>query len=275
MRAGMCLLRYITTTILVSYVVAFSITSLAWGQVKDGGNDVQKVDHLVEAMASRNKEPKIITTKLNDEVPVFADSYDWPEQERVWQAMQTLIKTKSDEIWWQLIKHCDDNRYAITSDNDEFVDMTATNFSVGSICSHIAETDLGRPYLRHLQEEEGRILPEGAFHPQDIFWKHKDKWAGKPLYLIQISVCQRAIEQMVSAKGICSAYGGESPARTFTAKEKAKFTEEVKKEIKELERTKKANTTADIRLPGLGNRKFDPKRAKTASELYEKYGKKP
>jgi hypothetical protein len=253
--------------------VALSSSSCALAQAKPVSNDVQQADRLIEAMASRNKEPKIVLTTFNDEVPVFADGYDWPEQDRVWQALQTVIKTKSDTLWWRLVEHVDDARYALTSDNDEFVDMTARNYSVGRLCYHIAKTDLGRPYLRHLSEDEWRILPESSFHPQDEFWQLKDKWTGKPLYLIQIEVCRRAIEQMAAATGITSGLGGESPARKFTPEEKARFTDEVKKEIEELKRTNQAVTSAKIRLPGWGDRKFDPKRAEKAHELYEKFGK--
>ncbi len=252
-------------------LLSLSFHSSAVAQVKTGTSDARQEDRLIEAMVSHNKEPKIVLTVLNNEVPLFAHNYDWPEQDRVWNAMQNVIKTKSDAMWWRLVQHINDARYALTGDNNDFVDMTARNFSVGELCSHIASEDLGAPYLRHLRAEEWRIFP--TFHPQDEFWKHKGKWAGKPLYLIQIAVCRRAIEEMALAKGISSAYGGESPAHTFTAAEKATFTEDVKKEIETLERTKQAITSTKIRLPGFDNSKFTAERGKEARELY-KYGKR-
>jgi hypothetical protein len=259
-------------SLLTASVAALLFSASALGQGKGAADATQQADRLIDAMASRNKEPKIVCTAFNDEVPVFADNYDWPEQDRVWQAFQTVIKTKSDEMWWRLLEHAGDARYALTGDCDEFVDMTAENFSVGSLCSHIASADLGGPYLRHLPTgpEDWRILPE--FHPQDEIWKHKEKWAGKPLYLMQIEVCRRAIEEMAKATGTPSWHHGDGPAHTFTAEEKARFTEEVKKEIQKLERTKQASTSTEIRLPGGVYGRFTAKRAEVARELYEKEG---
>jgi hypothetical protein len=195
----------------------------------------------------------------------------------VCDAWEKATKTKSDIMWRRLVDHAGDARYALTGDNDDFESWRTKNFTVGSLCYHIASTDLGAPYLRHLEGlevAEWRIVPEAVFKPHDEFWSHKEKWADKPLYQIQIAVCRRAIEQMASATGIRAANGNDSPARTFTAKEKTWLIESVKSEIQQLERTQKATVSPDIRLPGFNNRQFTAERGKAARHLYLKHGKK-
>ena len=60
------------------------------------------------------------------------------EQDRVWRAIQTVVKTKTDDMWWRLVRHTGDTRYALTGNCNEFVDLDAENYSVSSLCSHIA-----------------------------------------------------------------------------------------------------------------------------------------
>ena len=39
-----------------------------------------------------------------------------------------------------------------------------------------------------------------SFSPDSVFYKNEKKWAGRPLYEIQIEVCEEAIKQMASLK---------------------------------------------------------------------------
>ena len=64
----------------------------------------RRPDRLIEAMASRNKEPKLMEF-ANARIPRFAEGYDWSEQSRVRTAMLAVLKTKSDEMWWRLREH--------------------------------------------------------------------------------------------------------------------------------------------------------------------------
>jgi hypothetical protein len=230
-------------------VLSITLDLRVFGDPQPDTERIRQLDRKIEALASRNKEPRILCLYGNDEVPLFIDDYDWDEQARISGVLESLEKDKSDQMWWCLMNHLDDQRYALTGNCNEFVEMTAYNFSVGSLCKHIAGKNLGEPYARYLPAEEWRFLSKSVFHPQYEFWDHKEKWVGKPLYEIQIAVCQRAIEQMALAEGITSAYGGLSPARTFTAEEKAKFIEDVKKEIEQLQHNKKAITSTNIKLP--------------------------
>ena len=198
-------------------------------------------DRLIDALASRNKEPKF--RELADaRIPLFSDDYDWSEQSRVRAAMLAVLTTKSDDIWWRLREHCGDKRYVLTASRNGF----AENFSVGSFCCDFASTDLSLPYRRHLPSVPGRM--PSTFQPEDVFRKNEKEWSRtrKPLYQMQIEVCQRAIQQWGSVKGTIP--GKEGRFHTYTADEKARFPEAVKKEIAELRRTKKG-VFIDAALP--------------------------
>ena len=100
--------------------------------------------------------------------------------------------------------------------------------------------DYDAAYIRHLPKVSGRYF----FYPASII--AGEEWAGKPLYEQQIAVCEEAIKQMALLKAT-EAYprstiiGPKRKHTTFTAEEKAKFTEEVAREIEELKRTEDAS----------------------------------
>ena len=203
----------------------------------------RRLDRLIDAMASRNKEPKL-TESADARIPRFSEDYDWSEQSRVRAAMLAVLRTKSDDMWWRLREHRADKRYVLTASRNEF----AENFSVGSFCCDFASADLSMAYERHLPAAAGRL--PSTFHPEDVFWKNEKEWSRtrKPLYQMQIEVCRRAIEQWASVQG--TAPGKEGQFHTYTADEKARFLEAVKKEIEELNRTKRAVFLEAV-LPGV------------------------
>ena len=247
-----------------AFVAVLAIAAAAAKEAQPDKNDAKRLDRLIDTMASRNKEPKIVLAS-GYEVPVFADKYDWSEQDRVSRAVETVIKDTSDELWWRLKKHFHDGRYCLTGNEEAFQEMEAWNFSVGELCRHIATEKLGTPYRRHLMANEGRIL---FFEPQEVFWLHKKDWAGKPLYLIQIAVCRRAIKEMEKAKTVRPPYkNSETPERDLTAAEKSEFIEKVTKEITRLQRKKRAILPKEIDLPGFECREFDAGLAERAKKL--------
>lgn len=200
------------------------------------GSDAERtrqLDRLIDTMASRNKEPQLIKF-VDARIPQFSDDYDWSEQSRVRAAMLAVLSTKSDEMWWRLREHNGDKRYVLTASWNEF----SENFSVGSFCCDFASADLSMAYGRHLPAVPGRL--PSSFYPEDVFWKNEKEWSRirKPLYQMQIEVCQRAFQQWASVKGTAPGTGGHF--HTYTVDEKIRFLEAVKKEIEELNRTKKA-----------------------------------
>ncbi len=210
------------------------------------GSEAQRtrqLDRLIEAMASRNKEPRFVDCG-DARVPLFADDYDWPEQSRVRAAMLAVLRTNSDDMWWRLREHGPDTRYVLTASQGD----RAENFSLGSFCCDFASADLCLAYERHLPAAAGRL--PSSFHPEDVFWKNQQEWSRtrKPLYQMQIEVCRRAVAQWASVTGTVP--GKEGPFHTYTTDEKARFPEAVTREIEELNRTKKARFM-DAVLPGV------------------------
>ena len=144
------------------------------------------------------------------------------------------------------------------------LNQRAENFSVGSFCCDLASANLSIAYTRHLPAVPGRL--PSTFHPEDVFQENEKGWtaAGKPLYEIQVAVCERALEQWASVQGAGHAEKGQFHA--YTVDEKARFSAAVRKEIEELKRTKRA-IFIDAMLPGVaapsGWEGFDAERAKS------------
>jgi hypothetical protein len=201
-----------------------------------------QLDRLIDAMASRNQEPKFRESD-DAKIPQFPRDYDWSEQRRVRAAMLAVLKTKTDAMWWRLREHAGDRRYVLTASRGEY----AENFSVGSFCCDFFLADLSQAYVRHLPAAAGRLPPD--FQPEEVFWKNEKEWSrtGKPLYQIQMEVCRRALEQWASVKG--TAPGKEGHFHTYTTDEKSRFREAVQREIEELDGTKRA-IFIDAALPG-------------------------
>jgi hypothetical protein len=221
-------------------------------------NRGREFDRLIDAMASRNKEPELLDL-VGEVIPLFPPDYDWSEQSRVRAAMLAVMETKADEMWWRLREHGDDKRYVLTASLNEL----AENFAVGALCFDLACADLSWAYARHLPAAPGRL--PSAFHPEDVFGKKEKEWArvGKPLYEMQIEICQRALEEWASAKG--TEPGKDNRFHTYTADEKARFAAAVRKEIEELKRTKRG-VFVEALLPGVaapsGWEGFDAERAR-------------
>ena len=181
--------------------------------------------------------PKLVHAYSDDpdSLLVPLDPYDWAEQDRVQKAIKAVQDDKSDEMWRRLRDHYDDKRYALTLVFDGAVN--SKDVSVGDLCAAMPGPDYDAAYIRHLPKVSGYYF----FHPSSIV--ADDKYAGRPLYELQIVACQEAIREMSRLKATeyipFNDYRAEEQAHTFTAEEKAKFTESVRKEIEELKRTKK------------------------------------
>jgi hypothetical protein len=232
----------------------------------DSDDDLRR---LVESLASRNHAPEIVFSATNDEVPVFGKRFDLHEEVRVAHVFDKIAASKTDAMWWQLVKFRNDDRYAITAWNDAFVEMTAENFSVGALCRQIASAHLGEPYLRHLDIIDEAGVP--GFEPQDIFWRHKSRWTGKPLYEIQIAVCEQAIKEMNSASDVRKIWELKN-YRPIKADEKARFANDVRKEIEKLKTRKKAILPKETNLPGIEMTPFDKKDVQRGNDILNRYG---
>jgi hypothetical protein len=221
---------------LSALALMLALGSHAFGQSKPSAERIRQIDRMIDAIASRNKPPVLVQEfSGNSASPLVPrDSYDWSEQERVQKAIKAVQDDKSDEMWRRLPAHYGDKRYAMTLVFD--VEVNSKDVSVGEICAATPGPDYDAACIRHFPKVSGRC----DFTPALIM--AEKKWAGRPLYEQQIAVCEEAIRQMALLKATGAVpfndYRAEEKAHTFTAEEKAKFTEAVKKEIEELKRTK-------------------------------------
>jgi hypothetical protein len=255
---------------LLTAIVAMSFVSYsAFGQSKPSGDRIQQIDRMIDAMASRNKAPEMVYVRgYNEKAPLVSRDYDWSEQERVQKAIRAVQNDKSDEMWRRLSAHYGDKRYTMTLVFDTVVN--SKNISVGDICAAMPGPDYDAAYIQYLPKVSGRYY----FNPASIV--AGEKWAGRPLYEQQIAVCEEAIKQMALLKATEAVpfndYRAGEKAHVFTTEEKAKFTEEVTRQIEVLKRTKQPVYGAEKPLSIYSSawEPFDAQDAKNVREAYEK-----
>jgi hypothetical protein len=224
------------------------------------------LEWLIDAMASRNKPPRLVTVG-DATVPLFGDDYDWSEQKRVRTAIDAVMRTKSDDLWWRLRAGIHDDRYVLTAIRGK----VAKNFTLGALCCDMVDSRLCRGFTAHLPSVPGRL--PATFRPEQEYWQHESQWARErtPLYAMQATLCKRAIEQWETVQGTLP--GSDGQAHIYTADEKARYVVALKKEIAERNQTKKA-AYEEVVVPWLpapsGWEGFDAERAKEAREEYER-----
>jgi hypothetical protein len=208
---------------------------------------IREMERLIDAVASRNEAPKLVG-KRGLAYPAFPDKFDWKDQKRVRAAVWALAQDDSNDLFGHLVEHFHDKRYSATCELDE---CYPDNWDVGDICEVIGRNKLLCAYLRHLKPggtahyggPTSNFVPEGSrkYLPGKLqselhYRSHLDdtdglaKWCharkGKPLYELQIEVCEWAIKKVQDAHGVA-----EKPKEEFIAA--------VKKEIESLKKNKK------------------------------------
>lgn len=225
------------------------------------------LDNLLDAMASHNKPPRLVTVGAAT-LPLFDDDYDWPEQQRVRLAMDTLMRAKCDDSWWQLRAHLHDDRYVLTATRGG----VAKNFTVGALCCDLVDSRLCLGFTAHLPLVPGRL--PATFQPEQEYWQHEAQWSDerKPLHAMQAALCERAIQQWEQIRATLP--GSDGQAHIYTADEKARYAAGLKREIAERNRTQQA-ACEEVIVPCLpapnGWEGFDAERAR---ETREEYGRK-
>jgi hypothetical protein len=227
---------------LFCFVVGMSRCQLAFGQSKSPVDRQKEIEKMIDAMASRNKAPLIVdgekvhSSRFDAHVPVVPVDYDWAEQDRVRTAVLAIRSDSTDEIWWDLRQHADDNRYSLTAVFDDSVD--AKNIVVGDFCRTLSDAYLTEVYRKLLPDVSGRMPFD--FKPEIIVDKNEKQWVGRPLYELQIAVCEEALKQFENIKatqGVAETdYRSAQKSHKFTVEEKAKFAEKIKDQIEYLKR---------------------------------------
>jgi len=222
---------------------------------------------LLDAIASHNQPPRLVTVGAAT-LPHFADNYDWPEQQRVRSALDTLLRTQGDESWWRLRAQIHDDRYVLTATRGG----VAKNFTVGELCCDLIDSRLCLGVTSHLPLVPGRL--PAAFQPEQEYWQHEAQWSHerKPLYAMQAALCERAIQQWEPVRA--SLPGSDGLAHIYTADEKTRYVAALTQEIAERNRTQLA-ACEEVIVPCLpapaGWEGFDAERA---SDTRAESGKK-
>jgi hypothetical protein len=226
----------------------------------------RSLQELIDAMASHNKPPRLMTVG-DATIPLFDKDFDWSEQQRVRTAIDAVVRTRTDDLWWRLRASIGDKRYVLTATRGRI----AKNFTVGALCADIVDSRLCLGFTSHLPSVPGR-LPE-SFRPEQEYWQHEAEWARQraPLYLMQAALCDSAMQQWETVQGTLP--GSDGQAHRYTAAEKARYVAALKKEIADRNETRKA-AYEEVVVPWLpapsGWEGFDAERAKEVREDYQR-----
>ena len=251
----------------VGCVLAVSILSLATigcdfrekGDARKPKQDPKALKKMIDDLANRNAPPKLIAGLGGSPgtVPLFPENYDWEEQERVLGALARLEVNPTEELWEELVRHVDDERYSLTVMNNSGV-YAEGNMTVGYFCLDLAEKQLRRVFERHLpakerDERERKIpIPVGIETNLKVWRQKRMK---KSFCELQIEVCEQALKELDKVKGV---------AETKLAAAR----EGIAEEIKELKRT---NRPVLIRASAVGGN--DLYSARSAKGLREELAK--
>jgi hypothetical protein len=208
-------------------------------------NRVHEMEGMIDALASRNKPPRVA-----DDVLDFPADYDFKDQDRVRAAVWALSQDESNDLWERLVGHFSDKRYSVSfqSKGEDPMERCACQLTVGAICDSVAVRKLTCAYLLHLEPEKthpfgvnsavvwdgaGKFIPDNAhvgLHKALPFNADFGSWCrarkGKPLYELQIELCEWAIGQIERYSNVAE-------------KPKKEFIDAVRKEIESLEKSKK------------------------------------
>ena len=160
---------------------------------------------LVDAIANRNKPPELIgrENRFPEVLPLFPEDYDWREDERVFKALKRLWADTSVELWEGLARrHKKDARYCLTvrtaGDNAKIL-------SIGDICDSLAYGRLVDVFTWHLPpapgKESGPIYLDVGIGDKGLAEWRKER-ANKPLYELQIEVCENALRALAKEKDL-------------------------------------------------------------------------
>jgi hypothetical protein len=151
---------------------------------------------MVDAIVNRNPPPKLVYQEDKPKtVFLYPERYDWKEERRVEKAVAQLLKEASSEVWEELVRRGGDERYCLplTSQEEEGSHVC----TVGYVCRERACAQLVDVFHRHLPHLAGKKAEriDLVYLDLDIWdlpeWREERKH--KPLYQLQIEVCEAAI----------------------------------------------------------------------------------
>lgn len=218
----------------LSVIVAVVLGEAAGGDGAKGSDsrkaakrDAKDAAKMVEAIANRNKPPKIVERQKDYPkwFPLFPANYNWKEEKRVREAIGKLYQDTSTELWEALVQGANDKRYCITSYSGNSADVEI--HSVGWICRDLAYSRLCALFEKHLPS----LPPHGC--PVQFWDIRKDMPAwrkerkDKTLYQLQIEVCEMALRELSKVN-----------VEDVSEKEKTEARKKIEVEIAKLRKTK-------------------------------------
>jgi hypothetical protein len=190
--------------------------------------DATNAAKMVDAIVNRNKQPKVVERSKGWPmiVAVFPESYDWKEEDRVRTALGKLLEDTSVEVWEELVRRGDkdDSKYCVVSVTRQA--ESADVWSVDAICGVCAYSRLTGVYRQHMPNDprmEGWPLQVNIGIKNLADWRKERK--DKPLYQLQIEVCEKAIVELSRVKGL-------------SKDEKATAQKKIEAEIEQLKKSK-------------------------------------
>ena len=175
------------------------------GAHRSANADNREIEQLIEALASRNEQPKFIEgyRATGGLCPLYDKKYDWSELHRVLKTLHVLRQQKAEELWPHLVKHLDDKRYAFTCE----INGGVCNLTIGDICQILARNNLLEPFYRVWPNDSDVVgvicvtgkLFQPPFHRDLHGWCHARE--AKPLWELQIEVGQWGIKVFEGLEG--------------------------------------------------------------------------
>jgi hypothetical protein len=212
--------------------------------------DAKAVAKMVDDIASRNKPPREVQTRLGPR-PLFPKDYDWREQSRVKVALRKLKADTTIEVWDQMLRKGGDQRYSLTYINKG---DCPENLWVGYFCGSFAYLRLAGVFEQHLPPDphnDSRAVYLDLRIGDLVEWRKERK--DKAFYELQIEVCQRALKALRKVKDI-------------SRDKKDAACKKIEAEIKKLRKTKRP---IYLKTNRLGLDTYSVEDAKRFRKLYE------
>jgi hypothetical protein len=159
--------------------------------------DAREAVKMVDALANHNKPPKVVNRPRLSQpgvVALYAESYDWKEEERVRRALERLYHDRTAELWEELVRREDDSRYcAVTLD---VMSLEAQTRTVRSICHQHAYWCLVGVFQQHMPYEWGGRHARLSLDQLDKLGDWRKARRNKLLYEMQIEVGKMALVEL-------------------------------------------------------------------------------
>ena len=260
-------IRLVLPILLLSFANRYTVPVLGQ-QPPSGGNPNSRVANpspeakadarsLVEALVNRNPAPHLVGPEHCQ--PIFDKTFDWAENQRVWDAVPVLIR-RAESAWPELVRHLDDDRYCMTL---ESWSGFTYNWTVGKMCHEIVSRNMAEAYYRNIRPLTKIVhlrlsRPEVA-NNTTMLKSWCQKRSAKRLYELQIESCQWAITELKA--GVLDDQLPQLPQREWIAA--------IEAEIESLQASKKA-----VPFKGFGGEEQIPYSRQKAEKSREEFLKR-